>query len=201
MTVYAKPGTEGSVMSFESRYDNWIGGQWTPPVKGQYFENPSPVDGKTFCEVARSTAEDIDLALDAAHKAAPQWGKTSVAERSLVLLRIADRLEENLEKIAVAETWDNGKAVRETLAADIPLAVDHFRYFAGALRAQEGSISEVDEDTVAYHFHEPLGVVGQIIRGTSRSSWPCGSSRPRSPQATPSSSSRPSRPPRRSSTS
>ncbi|OPX17248.1 aldehyde dehydrogenase family protein [Gordonia sp. L191] len=163
MTVYAKPGTEGSVMSFESRYDNWIGGQWTPPVKGQYFENPSPVDGKTFCEVARSTAEDIDLALDAAHKAAPQWGKTSVAERSLVLLRIADRLEENLEKIAVAETWDNGKAVRETLAADIPLAVDHFRYFAGALRAQEGSISEVDEDTVAYHFHEPLGVVGQII--------------------------------------
>ncbi|MFT4043151.1 MAG: aldehyde dehydrogenase family protein [Gordonia sp. (in: high G+C Gram-positive bacteria)] len=163
MTVYAKPGTEGSVMSFESRYDNWIGGQWTPPVKGQYFENPSPVDGKTFCEVARSTAEDIDLALDAAHKAAPQWGKVSVAERSLVLLRIADRIEENLEKIAVAESWDNGKAVRETLAADIPLAVDHFRYFAGALRAQEGSISEVDEDTVAYHFHEPLGVVGQII--------------------------------------
>ncbi|MYR07637.1 aldehyde dehydrogenase family protein [Gordonia sp. SID5947] len=163
MTVYAKPGTDGSVMSYESRYDNWIGGQWTPPVKGQYFENPSPVDGKTFCEVARSTAEDIDLALDAAHKAAPQWGKTSVAERSLVLLRIADRIEENLEKIAVAESWDNGKAVRECLAADIPLAVDHFRYFAGALRAQEGSISEVDEDTVAYHFHEPLGVVGQII--------------------------------------
>ncbi|KNA90194.1 aldehyde dehydrogenase family protein [Gordonia sp. w5E2] len=163
MTVYAKPGTDGSVMSFESRYDNWIGGQWVPPVKGQYFENPSPVDGKTFCEVARSTAEDIDLALDAAHKAAPGWGKTAVAERALVLLRIADRLEENLEKIAVAETWDNGKAVRETLAADIPLAIDHFRYFAGALRAQEGSISEVDEDTVAYHFHEPLGVVGQII--------------------------------------
>ena len=163
MTVYAKPGTDGSVMSFESRYDNWIGGQWVPPVKGQYFENPSPVNGKTFCEVARSTAEDIDLALDAAHKAAPGWGKTAVAERALVLLRIADRLEENLEKIAVAETWDNGKAVRETLAADIPLAIDHFRYFAGALRAQEGSISEVDEDTVAYHFHEPLGVVGQII--------------------------------------
>ncbi|MAU80963.1 aldehyde dehydrogenase family protein [Gordonia sp. Z-3] len=163
MTVFAKPGTDGSVMSYESRYDNWIGGQWTPPVKGQYFENPSPVDGKTFCEVARSTAEDIDLALDAAHKAAPQWGKASVAERSLVLLRIADRMEENLEKLAVAETWDNGKAVRETLAADIPLAIDHFRYFAGALRAQEGSISEVDEDTVAYHFHEPLGVVGQII--------------------------------------
>ena len=163
MTVYAKPGTDGSVMSFESRYDNWIGGQWVPPVKGQYFENPSPVDGKTFCEVARSTAEDIDLALDAAHKAAPGWGKTPVAERSLALLRIADRMEENLEKLAVAETWDNGKAVRETLAADISLAIDHFRYFAGALRAQEGSISEVDEDTVAYHFHEPLGVVGQII--------------------------------------
>ncbi len=163
MTVFAKPGTEGSVMSFESRYDNWIGGQWTPPVKGQYFENSSPVDGKTFCEVARSTAEDIDLALDAAHKAAPQWGKTPVAERSLVLLRIADRMEEHLQEIAVAETWDNGKPVRETLAADIPLAIDHFRYFAGALRAQEGSISEVDEDTVAYHFHEPLGVVGQII--------------------------------------
>ncbi|GAB88296.1 acetaldehyde dehydrogenase ExaC [Gordonia rhizosphera] len=163
MTVFAKPGTEGSVMSFESRYDNWIGGQWTPPVKGQYFENSSPVDGKTFCEVARSTAEDIDLALDAAHKAAPQWGKTPVAERSLILLRIADRMEEHLQQIAVAETWDNGKPVRETLAADIPLAIDHFRYFAGALRAQEGSISEVDEDTVAYHFHEPLGVVGQII--------------------------------------
>ncbi|ASR00933.1 MULTISPECIES: acetaldehyde dehydrogenase ExaC [Gordonia] len=163
MTVFAKPGADGSVMSYESRYDNWIGGQWTPPVKGQYFENPSPVDGKTFCEVARSTAEDIDLALDAAHKAAPAWGKTSAAERSLALLRIADRMEENLEKLAVAETWDNGKAVRETLAADIPLAIDHFRYFAGALRAQQGGISEIDEDTVAYHFHEPLGVVGQII--------------------------------------
>ena len=163
MTVYANPGTPGAVMNYESRYENWIGGQWTPPVKGQYFENPSPVTGKTFCEVARSTSEDIDLALDAAHKAAPGWGKTSVAERSLALLRIADRMEENLEKIAVAESWDNGKAVRETLAADIPLAIDHFRYFAGALRAQQGSLSQIDEDTVAYHFHEPLGVVGQII--------------------------------------
>lgn len=163
MTVYANPGTPGAVMNFESRYENWIGGQWTPPVKGQYFENPSPVNGKTFTEVARSTSEDIDLALDAAHKAAPLWGKTSVAERSLALLRIADRMEANLEKIAVAESWDNGKAVRETLAADIPLAIDHFRYFAGALRAQQGGISEIDEDTVAYHFHEPLGVVGQII--------------------------------------
>jgi aldehyde dehydrogenase/alcohol dehydrogenase len=163
MTVYANPGTPDAVMSFESRYENWIGGKWTPPVKGQYFENPSPVNGKTFCEVARSTSEDIDLALDAAHAAAPAWGKTSVAERSLALLRIADRMEANLEKIAVAESWDNGKAVRETLAADIPLAIDHFRYFAGALRAQQGGISEIDEDTVAYHFHEPLGVVGQII--------------------------------------
>jgi len=163
MTIYAKPGTDGSVMSYESRYDNWIGGKWVPPVKGQYFENPSPVDGKTFCEIARSTAEDIDLALDAAHAAAPAWGKTSVAERAQVLLNIADRIEANLEKVAVADTWENGKAVRETLAADIPLAVDHFRYFAGALRAQEGGISQIDEDTVAYHFHEPLGVVGQII--------------------------------------
>ena len=144
MAVFANPGTDGAVMNFESRYDNWIGGKWTPPVKGQYFENPSPVNGKTFCEVARSTAEDIDLALDAAHAAAPAWGKNSVAERSLVLLKIADRIEQNLEKIAVAESWDNGKAVRETLAADIPLAVDHLRYFAGAVRAQEGGISEID---------------------------------------------------------
>ncbi len=163
MPIFANPGTDGAVMNFEQRYDNWIGGQWTPPVKGQYFDNPSPITGKTFCEVARSTAEDIDLALDAAHKAAPAWGKTAVAERSLILLRIADRIEANLTQIAVAESWDNGKAVRETLAADIPLAVDHFRYFAGALRAQEGSLSQIDEDTVAYHFHEPLGVVGQII--------------------------------------
>ncbi len=163
MTVYANPGETGSVMSFESRYENWIGGQWVPPVKGQYFENPTPITGKTFCEVARSTAEDIDLALDAAHAAAPAWGRTSVAERANVLNRIADRMEANLEKIAVAESWENGKAVRETLAADIPLAIDHLRYFAGALRAQQGGISEIDEDTVAYHFHEPLGVVGQII--------------------------------------
>ena len=163
MAVYAQPGTDGSVMNYESRYDNWIGGKWVPPVKGQYFENPSPVDGKTFCEVARSTHEDIDLALDAAHEAAPAWGKTTVAERSVLLNKIADRMEANLEKIAVAETWDNGKAVRETLNADIPLAIDHFRYFAGAIRAQEGGISEINDSTVAYHIHEPLGVVGQII--------------------------------------
>ena len=163
MPVFANPGAEGAIMSFESRYENFIGGKWIAPTKGQYFENPSPVNGKTFCEVARSTAEDIDLALDAAHAAAPAWGKTAPAERAQVLLRIADRMERNLEKIAVAESWENGKAVRETLAADIPLAIDHFRYFAGAIRAQEGSLSQIDEDTVAYHFHEPLGVVGQII--------------------------------------
>ncbi len=163
MSVYAPPGSEGSVVSYRSRYDNWIGGEFVAPVKGQYFENPSPVNGKVFCEVARSTAEDVELALDAAHAAAPAWGKTSVGERAVVLNKIADRIEQNLEMLAVGETWDNGKPVRETLAADLPLAVDHFRYFAGAIRAQEGGISQIDDDTVAYHFHEPLGVVGQII--------------------------------------
>ena len=163
MAVYARPGAEGSLMSFESRYENFIGGQWVAPVGGRYFGNPSPVTGEVFCEVARSDAADIDAALDAAHAAAPGWGATAPAERAVILNRIADRIEENLESIAVAEAWDNGKPVRETLNADIPLAVDHFRYFAGALRAQEGSLSQIDEDTVAYHFHEPLGVVGQII--------------------------------------
>ena len=163
MTVYAQPGQDGSPVSYKSRYENWIGGEWVPPVKGQYFENPSPVNGRTFCEVARSTAEDIEFALDAAHRAAPAWGKTSVAERAVILNKIADRIEENLEMLAVGETWDNGKPVRETMAADLPLAVDHFRYFAGAIRAQEGHLSQVDDDTVAYHFQEPLGVVGQII--------------------------------------
>ncbi|MGK8508021.1 acetaldehyde dehydrogenase ExaC [Nocardia asiatica] len=160
---YAKPGTEGSVVEFATRYDNFIGGEWTAPVEGRYFENPSPVDGQTFCEVARSTAADIELALDAAHRAADAWGATSAAERANTLNKIADRIEDNLEALAVAETWENGKPVRETLAADLPLAVDHFRYFAGAVRAQEGGISEIDADTIAYHFHEPLGVVGQII--------------------------------------
>jgi aldehyde dehydrogenase len=161
--VYAQPGTEGSIVTFARRYDNFIDGDWTAPVEGRYFENPTPVTGKVFCEVARSTAADVDLALDAAHRAADQWGRTSTTERANILNRIADRIEQNLEKIAVAETWENGKPVRETLAADIPLAVDHFRYFAGVVRAQEGSIAEIDADTVAYHFHEPLGVVGQII--------------------------------------
>ena len=163
MTVYAQPGQDGSLVTFKSRYENFIGGQWVPPVNGNYFENPTPITGKTFCEIPASTAEDIELALDAAHKAAPAWGKTSPAERAVILNKIADRIEENLEMLAVAETWDNGKAVRECLNADLPLAADHFRYFAGAIRAQEGGLSQIDDDTVAYHFHEPLGVVGQII--------------------------------------
>ncbi|MGW7463143.1 aldehyde dehydrogenase [Streptomyces xantholiticus] len=161
--VYAQPGSEGSIVDFARRYDNFIGGDWVAPVEGRYFKNPTPVTGKTFCEVARSSAADVDLALDAAHAAAGKWGQTSATERATILNRIADRIEQNLEKIAVAETWENGKPVRETLAADIPLAIDHFRYFAGVVRAQEGSIAEIDTDTVAYHYHEPLGVVGQII--------------------------------------
>ncbi|MFD2923584.1 acetaldehyde dehydrogenase ExaC [Halobacillus naozhouensis] len=161
--VYSFPNTEGSIVQYKERYDNFIGGKWTPPVKGQYFDNITPVTGKSFCQVPRSTEEDIELAVDAAHEAKDAWGKTSVTERSLILNRIADRMEENLEKLAVAETWENGKAVRETLNADIPLAIDHFRYFASVIRSQEGSIGEIDNDTVAYHFHEPLGVVGQII--------------------------------------
>ncbi|WP_020409070.1 acetaldehyde dehydrogenase ExaC [Hahella ganghwensis] len=161
--IYAQPGQDGAVVSFKSRYENFIGGEWVAPVLGRYFENASPVNGGTFCEVPRSSAEDIDLALDAAHKAADAWGCTSVTERSNILLKIADRIEQNLEALAVAETWDNGKAVRETLAADIPLSVDHFRYFAGCIRAQEGSVGELDANTVSYHIHEPLGVVGQII--------------------------------------
>ncbi len=160
---YAQPGTDGAKVTFKSRYGNFINGEWVAPAQGRYFENPSPVNGKPFCEIPRSTAEDIDKALDAAHAAKAGWGTTSVAERALILHRIADRIEQNLEMLAVAETWDNGKPVRETLAADLPLAVDHFRYFAGAIRAQEGGISEIDHNTVAYHYHEPLGVVGQII--------------------------------------
>ncbi|MBM7839885.1 aldehyde dehydrogenase [Alkalihalobacillus xiaoxiensis] len=161
--IYANPNQEGSKVSFKSQYDNYINGEWVAPVKGQYFENVSPVTGEVFCEVARSTEEDINLALDAAHEAKVAWGKTSPAERAILLNKIAAKIEDNLEMLAVAETWDNGKSVRETLAADIPLMADHFRYFAGVIRAQEGSLSQIDEDTVAYHFHEPLGVVGQII--------------------------------------
>ena len=148
---------------FKARYGNFINGQWVEPVGGRYFENPSPINGRILCEVARSDAADVERALDAAHAAKDAWGRTSVAERSNLLNRIAQVMEDNLGLLALAETWDNGKPIRETTAADMPLAVDHFRYFAGCIRAQEGGISEIDNDTVAYHFHEPLGVVGQII--------------------------------------
>ncbi|MFL5388526.1 MAG: aldehyde dehydrogenase family protein, partial [Myxococcales bacterium] len=160
---YAEPGKQGSKVTFKTRYQNYIGGRWVEPAKGEYFANLSPVTGKPFTDVPRSNAEDVNRALDAAHAAKDAWGKTSYAQRAVLLNKIADRMEQNLEALAVAETWDNGKPVRETLAADIPLAIDHFRYFAGVIRAQEGSVAEVDETTIAYHFHEPLGVVGQII--------------------------------------
>ena len=163
MAVFPQPGAADSTVEVKSRYDNYIGGEWVAPVKGQYFENITPVTGKPFTEIARSTAEDIDKALDAAHAAKDAWGKTSAAARSVILNQIADRIEANLQDLAIAETWENGKPVRETLAADIPLALDHFKYFAGVLRAQEGTLGELDEDTVAYHIQEPLGVVGQII--------------------------------------
>jgi len=163
LTIYAPPGSPNSVVTVATRYDNFIGGEWVAPVKGQYFQNSTPVTGQVFTEIARSTSDDVELALDAAHGAKHAWGKTSAADRALVLNRIADRLQENLEPLAIAETWDNGKPIRETLGADLPLAIDHFRYFAGAIRAQEGGISEIDGDTVAYHLHEPLGVVAQII--------------------------------------
>ncbi len=160
---YVSPNQPGSKVNFKSRYENYIGGEFVPPVQGRYFDNPSPVTGRAFCEVPRSDASDIDKALDAAHAAADAWGRTSTTERANILNKIADRIEQNLEMLAVVETWDNGKPIRETLVADLPLAVDHFRYFAGAIRSQEGSIGVIDDTTVAYHFQEPLGVVGQII--------------------------------------
>jgi aldehyde dehydrogenase len=160
---FVAPGRSGSLVTVKARYDNFIGGKWVAPVKGQYMSNVSPVDGKPFCEVAKSTPEDVELALDAAHAAKDAWGDASLTERAAVLNAIADAIEANLDMLAVAESWENGKPVRETLAADIPLAVDHFRYFAGATRSLEGRSTEIDKDTVAYHFHEPLGVVGQII--------------------------------------
>ena len=163
MTVYAPPGQPGSLISYRDRYDHWIGGEVVAPASGRYFENPSPVTGRTFTEVGRGDADDIERALDAAHGASRAWGRTTATERAVILNKIADRMEQNLEMLAAAEAWENGKPVRETLAFDIPLAIDHFRYFAGAIRAQEGSISEIDGDTIAYHFHEPLGVVAQII--------------------------------------
>src|SRR5271170_6132603 len=148
---------------FAKRYENYIGGEWRAPKAGKYFDNISPITGQPVCEIARSDASDVEAALDAAHAAKEAWGRTSPAERAQILNRIADRIETNLEKLATAETWDNGKPIREAMAADIPLAIDHWRYFASCIRAQEGTISEIDHDTVAYHFHEPLGVVGQII--------------------------------------
>ncbi len=161
--LYPMPGKEGAPFTFKDRYENFIGGEWVAPLEGKYFENISPVTGEAFCEMPRSTPADLNKALDAAHGAAEAWGKTSAAERSNVLLRVADRIEANLETLAYVETWENGKGIRETLNADIPLLVDHFRYFAGCIRAQEGTASEIDANTVSYHFHEPLGVVGQII--------------------------------------
>jgi len=161
MALYEAPGKRDSLVSVQDRYGNYIGGEFVPPSKGEYFENLSPVTGQPFTEVARSTAEDIELALDAAHGAKRAWGLTSTTERANILNKIADRIEANLETLAVAETWDNGKPVRETLAADLPLAVDHFRYFAGAIRAQEGTLSPTTS--------------------TSRSAWSARSSRGTSP--------------------
>jgi aldehyde dehydrogenase len=158
-----RPGAYGFPVSIREQYQNYIGGEWVAPASGAYFDNPTPVTDETLCQIPRSNAADVERALDAAHAAKKAWGKTSVAERSNILNQIAQRMEENLEMLATVETWDNGKAIRETMAADIPLAIDHFRYFAGAIRAQEGGISEVDATTVAYHYHEPLGVIGLII--------------------------------------
>ena len=161
--IYAAPGSANAKIQYKTRYDNFIGGQWKAPVSGEYFDVITPINGQVYTQAARSGAEDVELALDAAHAAADAWGKTPVGDRSNLLLKIADRLEQNLELLAYAETVDNGKPIRETLNADIPLAVDHFRYFAGCLRSQEGALSEIDGNTIAYHYHEPLGVVGQII--------------------------------------
>lgn len=161
--IYAQPGTEDALLTIKPRYGNYINGEFVHPVDGQYFTNTTPVTGAECGEFPRSSADDIEMALDAAHAAADAWGRTSVQERSRILLKIADRMEANLELLAVSETWDNGKPIRETLNADVPLAIDHFRYFAGCIRAQEGTASEIDEHTAAYHFREPLGVVGQII--------------------------------------
>ncbi len=162
-TTYPAPGHEGSPVEIKKRYENFIGGHWVPPTTGQYRDNPAPATGEPFTQVAHSAPEDIELALDAAHAAKDAWGEASTTERSAVLNRMANAMEENLEMLAVAESWENGKPVRETIAADLPLAIDHFRYFAGVIRGEEGGISEIDKDTIAYHFREPLGVVGQII--------------------------------------
>ncbi len=158
------PSSHGRVkLQLKKRYANYIGGKWMPPIEGRYFSNITPIPGDALCDIPRSPAEDRELALDAAHAAKAGWAATAPAERAQILNRVADRMQENLEYLATVETWDNGKPIRETMAADLPLAIDHFRYFAGCIRAQEGSISQIDDDTVAYHYHEPLGVVGQII--------------------------------------
>ncbi|MCB1628182.1 MAG: aldehyde dehydrogenase family protein [Xanthomonadales bacterium] len=159
----AKPEAHDPASLFKPRYANFIGGQWVAPAGGAYFDNITPITGKVFTQIPRSDKADVEAALDAAHAAKDAWGRTSATERANLLNRIADRMEQNAERLAYAETWDNGKPIRETLNADVPLAIDHFRYFAGVIRAQEGGISEIDHDTIAYHFHEPLGVVGQII--------------------------------------
>ncbi|MEM8926247.1 MAG: aldehyde dehydrogenase family protein, partial [Actinomycetota bacterium] len=161
--VVQESTTEALKPNLKDRYDNFIGGEWTAPKAGKYFENVSPIHGQVIGEIARSDHEDVEAALDAAHAAADAWGKTSTTERSNILLQIAQRMEDNLDSLALAETWDNGKPIRESMAADLPLAVDHWRYFASAIRAEEGGISEIDANTIAYHFKEPLGVVGQII--------------------------------------
>lgn len=163
MTVNEALKTASGKLFIQKKYDNFIGGKWVEPVKGLYFENPSPINGQTICEISRSTAEDIELALDAAHKAKDSWAKTSTTERANILNKIADRIEENLEVLALVESCENGKPIRETRAADLPLVVDHFRYFAGCIRSQSGTISEIDNQTMAYHYHEPIGVCGQII--------------------------------------
>ena len=163
MMTFANLSSLGLQNPYKAKYANYIGGKWVEPIDGQYFDNVTPLTGQTFCQIPRSNSKDIDAALDAAHSAKVAWGKTSTTERANILNKIADRVESNLKLIAVAETIDNGKPLRETMAADIPLAIDHFRYFAGCIRAQEGSIAEIDHETMAYHFHEPLGVVGQII--------------------------------------
>lgn len=161
--IYQRPGEEGSSVHFKTHYNNYIGGQWVEPILGNYFDNTSPVDGKVYCSVARSTEADVNLALDVAHKAKGSWALTSATERANILLKIADTVEENIEELAIIETWENGKPIRETLKADLPLVVDHFRYFASCIRAQEGTAAELDMHTASYHFPEPIGVVGQII--------------------------------------
>jgi aldehyde dehydrogenase len=163
MTTALETSLGGMPLKLKTRYGNFVAGEWMEPLSKAYFENTTPITGKVLCEIPRSNAADIDRALDAAHAARREWGKTSVATRANILNKIADRIEQNLEYLATVETWDNGKPIRETMAADMPLAIDHFRYFAGVIRAQEGGISEIDSNTIAYHFHEPLGVVGQII--------------------------------------